>query len=93
MAQTKNLGDIKLSQTVFFLCDMQERFRPAIKYFDDIVEVAKRLVNVDRFNVKGVHNHWMGGVVSVFELKGRFLFSFLISQTYYAEYHTYMLCL
>ena len=29
---------------------MQERFRPAIKYFDDIVEVARRLVNVDNFN-------------------------------------------
>ena len=46
MAQPKKLGDIKTNQTVFFLCDMQERFRPAIKYFDDIVEVAKRLVNV-----------------------------------------------
>lgn len=50
MAHTKRLGDMKLSQTVFFLCDMQERFRPAIKYFDDIVEVARRLVNVDNFN-------------------------------------------
>ena len=76
MAQTKNLGDIKLSQTVFFLCDMQERFRPAIKYFDDIVEVAKRLVNVDRFNVKGVHNHWMGGVVSVLKLNSKADFFF-----------------
>lgn len=40
----RKLGNIKLAETVFFLCDMQEKFRPAIKYFDEIVEVSKRLV-------------------------------------------------
>ncbi|XP_025092451.1 isochorismatase domain-containing protein 1-like isoform X2 [Pomacea canaliculata] len=43
MSVHNSLGDLKLDQTVFFLCDMQERFRPAIKFFSDIVEVAKRL--------------------------------------------------
>ena len=38
------LGNINATKTVFFLCDMQERFRPAIKYFPEILEVAKRLV-------------------------------------------------
>ena len=41
------LGDIEADKAVFFLCDMQERFRPAIKHFPDIVEVSKRLVRED----------------------------------------------
>ncbi|KAL8566402.1 Isochorismatase domain-containing protein 1 [Nucella lapillus] len=48
MARLKRLGDLKLDKTVFFLCDMQERFKPAIKYFDDIVKVAKRLTEATR---------------------------------------------
>ncbi|KAK7089527.1 isochorismatase domain-containing protein 1-like [Littorina saxatilis] len=48
MAQPKRLGDIKLNRTVFFLCDMQERFRPVIKYFNEVVEVAKRLTAATR---------------------------------------------
>ncbi|XP_076452422.1 isochorismatase domain-containing protein 1-like [Babylonia areolata] len=48
MAQPRRLGDLKVDKTVFFLCDMQERFRPAIKYFDDILEVAKRLIAATR---------------------------------------------
>jgi len=38
-------GNIKLNEAAFFLCDMQERFRPAIKYFSEILEVSKRLVS------------------------------------------------
>jgi len=30
--------------TAFFLCDMQEKFRPTIKYFPEIATVANRLV-------------------------------------------------
>ena len=30
--------------TCFFLCDIQEKFRPVLSYFDEITEVAKRLV-------------------------------------------------
>jgi len=41
----KRLGNIKLNEAAFFLCDMQERFRPAIKYFNEILEVSKRLVS------------------------------------------------
>lgn len=35
---------MRLSETAFFLCDLQEKFRPAIKHFDDILDVSKRLV-------------------------------------------------
>ncbi|XP_041349041.1 isochorismatase domain-containing protein 1-like isoform X1 [Gigantopelta aegis] len=45
---SRTFGNIRLDQTVFFLCDMQERFRPAIKYFPDILEVAKRLVQATK---------------------------------------------
>jgi hypothetical protein len=31
-------------QTVFFVCDLQEKFRPAIDHFNEIVQVAQRLV-------------------------------------------------
>ena len=34
-----------LGKTAFFLCDMQEKFRPAIDHFKEIVEISKRLVN------------------------------------------------
>jgi len=38
------LGNLQASKTVFFMCDMQERFRPSISYFSEIAEVAKRLI-------------------------------------------------
>ncbi|TSK16124.1 Isochorismatase domain-containing protein 1 [Bagarius yarrelli] len=37
------LGNLSPATTVFFCCDMQERFRPAIKYFGDIISVGQRL--------------------------------------------------
>lgn len=39
--ERNNLG---ASDTAFFLCDMQERFKPAIDSFAEITEVAQRLV-------------------------------------------------
>lgn len=42
--QLTTLGNLTPSSTVFFCCDMQERFRPAIKYFGDIISVGQRLV-------------------------------------------------
>ncbi|XP_077099543.1 isochorismatase domain-containing protein 1 [Siphateles boraxobius] len=38
------LGNLSPASTVFFCCDMQERFRPAIKYFGDIISVGQRLL-------------------------------------------------
>ncbi|TFK11624.1 protein lin-7-like protein A [Platysternon megacephalum] len=42
--QITTLGNLTPSSTVFFCCDMQERFRPAIKYFGDIISVGQRLI-------------------------------------------------
>ncbi|NXG63475.1 ISOC1 protein, partial [Hemiprocne comata] len=42
--QMTTLGNLIPSSTVFFCCDMQERFRPAIKYFGDIISVGQRLL-------------------------------------------------
>lgn len=42
--QMTALGNLTPSATVFFCCDMQERFRPAIKYFGDIISVSQRLL-------------------------------------------------
>ncbi|XP_044513552.1 isochorismatase domain-containing protein 1 [Gracilinanus agilis] len=42
--QLTTLGNLMPSSTVFFCCDMQERFRPAIKYFGDIISVGQRLL-------------------------------------------------
>ncbi|XP_043106822.1 isochorismatase domain-containing protein 1 isoform X3 [Puntigrus tetrazona] len=41
---TTTLGNLSPVTTVFFCCDMQERFRPAIKYFGDIISVGQRLL-------------------------------------------------
>ncbi|KAK3606497.1 hypothetical protein CHS0354_041448 [Potamilus streckersoni] len=44
MAAGRKLGNLAADKTVFFCCDMQEKFRPAIAYFSDIVTCAGRLV-------------------------------------------------
>ncbi|XP_060596140.1 isochorismatase domain-containing protein 1-like [Ruditapes philippinarum] len=44
MAATRKLGNIVAGKSVFFCCDMQEKFRPAIQYFSDIVTCASRLL-------------------------------------------------
>ncbi|XP_016109315.1 isochorismatase domain-containing protein 1-like [Sinocyclocheilus grahami] len=48
------LGNLSPASTVFFCCDMQERFRPAIKYFGDIISVGQRLVILLIFLIKYV---------------------------------------
>ncbi|CAG5123516.1 unnamed protein product [Candidula unifasciata] len=45
---SKKLGNIRLTQTVLFVCDMQERFRPAVKFFNEIAEVSGRLTEASR---------------------------------------------
>ena len=44
MASIEKANILDLSKTAFFLCDIQEKFRPAIDHFEEIVEVSKRLV-------------------------------------------------
>jgi len=38
------IGKLIQSETAFFLCDMQDKFRPSIQYFNQILEVAQRMV-------------------------------------------------
>ncbi|CAF0709452.1 unnamed protein product [Brachionus calyciflorus] len=44
MSTIVSMNYLDLSSTAFFLCDMQEKFRPAILYFNEIAEIAQRLV-------------------------------------------------
>ncbi|XP_023221286.1 isochorismatase domain-containing protein 2-like [Centruroides sculpturatus] len=38
------VGQLLPKQTCVFLCDMQEKFRPTIKYFNEIVQVSSRIL-------------------------------------------------
>lgn len=38
------VGLLTAKNSALFLCDMQEKFRPMIKYFDQIVQVSSRLL-------------------------------------------------
>ncbi|XP_065841612.1 isochorismatase domain-containing protein 1-like [Oscarella lobularis] len=44
MAAVLRVGRLAAENTAFFLCDMQEKFRPSIRYFPEIIVVAKRMV-------------------------------------------------
>lgn len=43
-AVARRIGKMASDTTAFFLCDMQEKFRPTIRYFPEIATVANRLV-------------------------------------------------
>ena len=47
MASTvaRRLGRLASNNCYFFLCDMQEKFRPSIRYFPEITNVADRMVS------------------------------------------------
>ncbi|CAB4023423.1 isochorismatase domain-containing 2-like [Paramuricea clavata] len=40
----QRLGKLLPKTTAFFLCDMQESFRSSIRYFPEVIQVAKRMV-------------------------------------------------
>jgi nicotinamidase-related amidase len=40
------LGRLNPSKTLLLLCDMQEKFATTIKYFDEVVKVSERLLDV-----------------------------------------------
>lgn len=44
--QLLKLGYLMPKNTVFFVCDIQERFRPTMKIFDNFVKNAKKLVSI-----------------------------------------------
>lgn len=38
------IGKLSMENTVFLLCDIQESFRDEIKYFEEIIIVARHLI-------------------------------------------------
>ncbi len=41
----RSLGRLTANTSYFFLCDMQEKFRPMIRYYPEIITVAQRMVS------------------------------------------------
>lgn len=42
------LGRLAANNTAFLLCDIQEKFRPSIRYFPEIIKVAQRMVRYSK---------------------------------------------
>ena len=42
---SQKVGKFDKNEIAVFCCDMQEKFRPAISYFEDILFVSKRIVS------------------------------------------------
>ncbi|CAG9134705.1 unnamed protein product [Plutella xylostella] len=38
------LGALEAQKTAFFLCDVQETFRPHVKHFEEVVKVANKMI-------------------------------------------------
>jgi hypothetical protein len=49
--EAANLGMLSASNSVFFLCDIQEKFKNAMIHFDDVVTSAKILVKNINFSL------------------------------------------
>ena len=41
----RNVGRLAANSCYFFLCDMQEKFRPTIRYYPEIITVADKMVS------------------------------------------------
>ena len=46
MSKIVESNNLILEKTAFFLCDIQEKFKPAIDHFNEMVEVSQRLVTL-----------------------------------------------
>ena len=44
----RNVGKLLQKQSALFICDLQEKFRTNIQYFDAIVQVSSRLLRASR---------------------------------------------
>lgn len=45
MVKTLKFGKMPEGKTALFMCDLQEKFRPAMFHFTDVVSNAKKLVS------------------------------------------------
>ncbi|CAG0883907.1 unnamed protein product [Cyprideis torosa] len=48
MSSSMSSGEVNEESCIFFVCDIQERFRPAISHFNEIVETASRLLKASK---------------------------------------------
>lgn len=46
--KTLSLGALKADSTALFVCDLQDKFKPAMLYFDEIVATSKKLLQVSK---------------------------------------------
>jgi hypothetical protein len=44
--ESLKVGRLPEGKTALFMCDLQEKFRPAMLYFSDVVSNAKKLVGL-----------------------------------------------
>ena len=49
MLSATRIGLLKASESILFLCDMQEKFRGSIQYFNDIVAVSNRMLRAAKY--------------------------------------------
>ncbi len=45
MAEDLNIGKVPVESSAVFMCDLQDKFRPAMLHFTEVIANAKKLVN------------------------------------------------
>lgn len=53
----RNIGRLAANSCYFFLCDMQEKFRPTIRYYPEIITVADKMVSIVVCHCNSVLNY------------------------------------
>ena len=66
------IGKLVVKNSALFLCDMQEKFRPTISYYPQVIEVARRMLEAAKILDMPV-------VVTEQYPKGQIYYVFLIS--------------
>ena len=49
-AAAKSLGRLQRTNTIFFVCDIQEKFRSGIHAFPCLVSVAQKMASIHKIN-------------------------------------------
>ena len=72
----RSLGRLTANNSYFFLCDMQEKFHPTIRYFPEIITVAKKMVciiNNILYQLNEGNKHLIGNCSMQTKIKEYFL--------------------
>lgn len=46
IVEALQIGKVPVENTAIFMCDLQEKFRPAMLHFVEVIANAKKLVNL-----------------------------------------------